>query len=92
MVEAATFSFTAWDKIPELEVPYLCETWTWQGDTSVLPHKWSEVISSVTGKEVSSKELKENYVKHASFDPDGFYFITYRSHAIGIGYLWPSDT
>ena len=25
--------------IPETQVPFLCEIWNWQGDTSVLPYK-----------------------------------------------------
>lgn len=43
------YVFTKFDKIPELQVPSLCEIWTWQGDTSVLPFKWAEVLNSVIG-------------------------------------------
>ena len=27
------------------KIPHLHETWTWEGDESVLPYKWAEIIS-----------------------------------------------
>ena len=34
-------------------------------------------------------ELKEKYIKDARFNPDGFYFLTYRSQAIGLTLAFP---
>ena len=28
----------------EFKIPYLHETWTWEGDESFLPYKWAEII------------------------------------------------
>ena len=35
-------------KIEQNKVPQLHEIWTWQGDTSVLPHKVVEIINQVS--------------------------------------------
>ena len=32
----------------KVQVPYLHEVWTWQGDTSVLPFKVVEILNSVS--------------------------------------------
>ena len=32
--------------IPEMVTPPLCEIWNWQGDTSVLPHKFESVLNA----------------------------------------------
>jgi hypothetical protein len=77
--------------LPETQAPFLCEIWNWQGDTSVLPYKWVEVLSSVSGDESAydTKVLKQTYVSSPSFDPNAFFFLTYRSHAIGLCLVWP---
>ena len=64
-------------------VPPLCEIWTWEGDKSVLPHKWSETLKSTFGIEIDPQTLKSEYVENENFDPNGFFFVTYRSNSIG---------
>eukprot|EP00347_Sterkiella_histriomuscorum_P018578 403344980 len=90
--EIQTYVLNDLTNIPEPQVPYLSEIWNWQGDTSVLPYKWVEVLNAVAGQgEVyDTKYLKANFLQSKSFDPDAFFFITYRSHAIGLCLAWPS--
>lgn len=80
-------------QLPETPAPFLCEIWNWQGDTSVLPYKWVEVLSSASGNESAydTKSLKQTYVSSPQFDPNAFFFLTYRSHAIGLCLVWPSS-
>ena len=72
--------------IPEMVTPSLCEIWNWQGDTSVLPYKFESVLNacSTDPEMYSHADLKQEYVKCPRFDPLGFFFITYRSNAIGL--------
>ena len=79
--EAAGFELNPFDAVPDLKVPPLCEIWNWQGDTSVLPYKFESVLNSASTFEEHYKhgELKEKYIKDARFNPDGFFFLTYRS-------------
>ena len=81
-----------------VETPELCEVWTWQGDTSILPHKFESVLNAAAteadyigfGKEVFKHgELKKKFIQRPDFDPDGFFFITYRSNAIGLTLALP---
>ena len=74
------------DKIPELVVPSLCEIWNWQGDTSVLPFKFESVLNSasIENENYSHNKLKQEYIMDDRFDPMGFFFLTYRSQAIGL--------
>ena len=74
------------DTIPEMQTPPLCEIWNWQGDTSVLPYKFESVLndSSTKNEMYNHETLKAEYIKSARFDPDGFFFLTYRSNAIGL--------
>ena len=73
------------ENIPEMQTPSLCEIWNWQGDTSVLPYKFESVLNaSSTEALYAHGTLKQEYVKNARFDPDGFFFLTYRSNAIGL--------
>ena len=39
-----TFVLSNLADIPDSQVPFLCEIWNWQGDTSVLPHKVFEIV------------------------------------------------
>ena len=32
--------------LPQVKTPELCEIWTWQGDTSILPFKFESVLNS----------------------------------------------
>ena len=86
-----TYELTAdLDSVPETQAPFLCEIWNWQGDTSVLPYKvrnltllplqWVEVLSQTAGYEevIDTKTLKSLYVSTPSFDPNAFFFLTYR--------------
>ena len=85
------------DYSPEtFKIPHLHETWTWEGDESVLPYKWAEIISQSEiiqrqGKEFDlesvKKNLKENYYGLDSFDKLSFFFITYRSKVMACTYF-----
>ena len=79
--EAAGFELNPFETVPDLKVPPLCEIWNWQGDTSVLPYKFESVLNSASTLEEHYKhgELKQKYIKDARFNPDGFFFLTYRS-------------
>ena len=82
---------------PEIfKIPHLHETWTWEGDESVLPYKWAEIISKSEilqkqGKEFDldsvKKCLKDNYYGLDSFDKLNFFFITYRSQVMACSYF-----
>ena len=82
---------------PELfKIPHLHETWTWEGDESVLPYKWAEIISKSEimqkqGREFDlesvKKYLKENYYGLDTFDKLSFFFITYRSKVMACSYF-----
>ena len=63
----------------------MCEIWNWQGDTSVLPYKFESVLNAASTEQIyAHSALKNEYVKSDRFDPDGFFFLTYRSNAIGL--------
>ena len=85
MVESANktsgYQLSPFEKVPELKVPSLCEIRNWQGDTSVLPYKFESVLNSCSTIEENYEhaKLKEKYIKDSRFDPDGFFFLTYRS-------------
>ena len=75
-------------QFPTQKTPELCEIWTWQGDTSILPFKFESVLNAAAteptyvgfGKSIfKHTELKKIYIERADFDPEGFFFITYRS-------------
>lgn len=93
MVEHAPATLAAVTNAPKPQSPELCEIWTWQGDTSILPHKFESVLNSAAtepdyvgfGKNIFQHEqLKKTYIDCPRFDPEGFFFITYRSNAIGL--------
>jgi N-acetylglutamate synthase-like GNAT family acetyltransferase len=75
------------------KTPYLYETWTWEGDESVLPFKWVDLVrSSDLLKEKYNFEkvkllLKEKYFSKKNFDKKSFFFITYRSECSGCCYM-----
>ena len=78
------------------KIPHLHETWTWEGDESVLPYKWAEIISKSEilkkqGKEFDlesvKKYLKDNYYGLDNFDKLSFFFITYRSQVMACSYF-----
>jgi ribosomal protein S18 acetylase RimI-like enzyme len=52
-----------------------------------------EVLSATAGEEEAfdTKDLKKAYVQSSNFDPNAFFFLTYRSHAIGLCLVWPVD-
>ena len=84
--------FTEFESLKEADIPFLCEMWNWEGDLTVLPHKWAEVLNEDLGEEVfDSKQLKENFVQKPEFDPLAFFFITSRSNALGSILSWPTN-
>ncbi|CAI2383318.1 unnamed protein product [Moneuplotes crassus] len=72
-------------------VPPLCEIWNWEGDKSILPIKWSETLKSTFGIDIDHKFLKETYADNPQFDPNGFFFVTYRSNTIGNCLVFPDE-
>lgn len=77
----------------QIHAPDLCEIWTWQGDTSVLPHKFESVLNAAAtepdhlgwGKNVfNADRLARDFIDVDDFDPEGFFFLTHRSNAIGL--------
>lgn len=54
----------------ELKAPDLCEIWTWQGDTSILPFKFESVLNSAAnslnsffGRQTfNHSDLKKQYI------------------------------
>jgi len=77
----------------ELKTPRFYETWTWQGDLTVLPDKWMSLIKS-SSLEIDRNYLKENYYSNPKFDQKSFFFLTHRSETAGCVYLnrYRSDT
>lgn len=82
------------DNIPEFRNPLYYESWIWEGDRSVLPYKWMELINSsnIQIDDLQSSAnlddyLKKNYYKNPSFDEKSFFFVTHRSHTAGCAYL-----
>mmetsp|Transcript_33783 Transcript_33783/g.41766 ORF Transcript_33783/g.41766 Transcript_33783/m.41766 type:complete len:133 (-) Transcript_33783:278-676(-) len=83
--QGADLVLTSLDNIPQMQTPSLCEIWNWQGDTSVLPYKFESVLNSASTEAIyEHAALKQQYVKSERFDPEGFFFLTYRSNAIGL--------
>ena len=78
-------------EVAKSETPYLCEIWNWQGDTSVLPFKFESILNSASEEpeKYSHSALKKEHIDQAAFDPEGFFFLTSRSNAIGLTYAIP---
>ena len=74
--------------LAEVQVPSLCEVWNWQGDTSVLPFKFESVLNAASEdcELFVASELKTKYTQGGSWDPMGFFFLTYRSQTIGLAF------
>ena len=78
------------------KIPFLYETWTWEGDESVLPFKWIDLIKNSDLLEKKNEQydfdkinnyLKDNYYGLNTFDKLSFFFITNRSEVTGCAYL-----
>lgn len=37
------------DSVSDPDVPFLHEIWTWEGDETILPRKWSRVVQAAFG-------------------------------------------
>ena len=83
--------FTNFEGFERIAVPSLCEIWNWEGDKTVLPTKWSETLKSSFNIDMSSQDLKNDYAENSKFDPNAFFFVTYRSSSIGWWLVWPED-
>ena len=60
----------------EFKVPYLYETWNWEGDETILPYKWIDLIKSTSLSikyelEYLKLFIKENFYKNKAFDKSG---------------------
>ncbi len=73
--------------IDKLKTPRLYETWTWEGDQTVLPSKWVDLIKQ-SGLNICADKsyLKEKYYGSENFDKKLFFFITHRSETAGCVY------
>lgn len=77
------------------KTPFLYETWTWEGDESVLPYKWVNLIKNTNLFSLKNETefnqmknyLKEKYYATNHFDKNSFFFITYRSEVAACAYL-----
>jgi hypothetical protein len=81
-------------KFPEYRTPLYYESWIWEGDKSVLPYKWMDLIndSKISINNLNNYSnlddyLKKNFYKNSDFDEKSFFFITHRSHTAGCAYL-----
>ncbi len=84
----------------QFKTPDLCEIWTWQGDTSILPFKFESVLNAAAMpkdhvgfgcQKFNHVDLKKQFIDRNDFDPNGFFFITYRSTAIGLALTLKDD-
>ena len=81
------------DNIPEYRNPLYYESWIWEGDKSILPYKWIDLIndSKIQINELTNNNLEEylkkNYYKNPEFDEKSFFFATQRSNTAACGYL-----
>lgn len=76
-------------EIEECKNPPLVEIWNWEGDLSILPFKWTDLLKNAgINVDKNLKEyLKINYYDNPNFDKRGFFFITSRSDTMGCAYL-----
>lgn len=72
---------------PDPGVPELFEQWCWEGDLAVLPAKWQETLeaaaSGAPGDALAPAPACRPW-ESRSFDPEGVFFITHRSHTCGV--------
>lgn len=73
----------------EPKVPDLFESWTWEGDTTVLPGKWEDAITECF--ETSVADCTQKPWEDPKFDPDGIFFLTHRSGTCGIALTLDGD-
>lgn len=79
----------------KFKIPFLHETWTWEGDESILPYKWVNIIKQSQIIQMADEgsfnqvkeQLKLNYYGKPNFDKKSFFFITYRSEVAASAYL-----
>jgi len=83
-------------EVPDPRAPFLYEVWNWEGDPSILPIKWFELLQkhdqqAATAKfsNISKDFLVQNYINNEHFDPKGFFFITHRSECVAGLLAWP---
>eukprot|EP00929_Paragymnodinium_shiwhaense_P114809 TRINITY_DN83324_c0_g1_i1.p1 TRINITY_DN83324_c0_g1~~TRINITY_DN83324_c0_g1_i1.p1 ORF type:complete len:330 (+),score=87.32 TRINITY_DN83324_c0_g1_i1:78-1067(+) len=74
-------SSPAWTKVPEM-----FEMWTWEGDRTILPHKWTQAIEEGCGGEeaLSSTPAALKPWEAPNFDEEGIFFLTHRSDTCGV--------
>lgn len=68
-------------------VPELFEQWCWEGDTSVLPYKWQQVVEECCGGDVVDCGARP--WDEQGFDSQGTFFITSRSDTCGVAVVLP---
>lgn len=69
-------------------VPDFFEQWCWEGDRSVLPHKWLQAVDECCGGRVGADALRPWEAQ--GFDEQGIFFITSRSDTCGIALALPA--
>ena len=60
----------------------------------MLPFKFESILNAASDDQelFVAKDLANKWVKNnANFDPNGFFFLTYRSQAIGLTFAVPTQ-
>eukprot|EP00418_Pyrodinium_bahamense_P072831 CAMPEP_0179099730 /NCGR_PEP_ID=MMETSP0796-20121207/46023_1 /TAXON_ID=73915 /ORGANISM="Pyrodinium bahamense, Strain pbaha01" /LENGTH=306 /DNA_ID=CAMNT_0020797535 /DNA_START=80 /DNA_END=997 /DNA_ORIENTATION=+ len=63
-------------------VPELYEVWCWEGNTDILPLKWSQAVEEGGAWDESMGPCPRVW-EDPCFDRDGIFFVTHRSKAVG---------
>mmetsp|Transcript_30072 Transcript_30072/g.70093 ORF Transcript_30072/g.70093 Transcript_30072/m.70093 type:complete len:324 (+) Transcript_30072:138-1109(+) len=64
-------------------VPEMHEQWTWEGDESVLPHKWHSTLEDAFQDSAMPVPQVKPWML-PDFDREGIFFITHRSDTCGV--------
>lgn len=63
-------------------IPELFEQWGWEGDLSILPAKWAQLLEECCEGQAPVQALRP--WEAPGFDRDGLFFLTHRSDTCGI--------
>ena len=71
--------------------PDLYEIWTFEGDTSVLPSMWCDLVNCCFPEReepFTDNQFINEFSSKPQWCPDGFFMITTRSKAVGTAFAW----
>lgn len=54
-----TYKISNFETFKRKDIPFLCEIWNWEGDESVLPGKWANIVNKCYGTTHKSGDFKE---------------------------------